>query len=81
MKTYLRKSHNNINTKVTIKVPDWVDEEKLKEGFNRALLELSPKKMPIDRLREILEVKELEEDITEENYVREKEKEKIRWLY
>ncbi|MFO7967392.1 MAG: hypothetical protein R6U44_07315 [Archaeoglobaceae archaeon] len=43
-----------------------------KRALNKALLELSPKKMHIDKLREILNVEELEEDISEEVYVREK---------
>lgn len=66
---------------VSVKVPEWVDEKKFKEALNKALLELSPKKMHIDRLREILNVKEVEEDISEGIYVREKEKDRLKWLY
>ncbi len=66
---------------VSVKVPEWVDEKKFKEALNKALLELPPKKMHIDKLREILNVKELEEDISEKFYVREKEKDRLKWLY
>jgi len=66
---------------VTIRVPEWVDEKKLREIINRALGEISPRIMSIDRLREILGVEELEEEISDDVYVREKEKERIKWLY
>ena len=38
---------------VTIRVPEWVDEKKLREIINRALGEISPRIMSIDKLREI----------------------------
>jgi len=66
---------------VTIRVPEWVDEKKLREIINRALAEISPRIMSIDKLREILGVEELEEEISDDVYVREKEKERIKWLY
>ncbi|NJE09186.1 hypothetical protein E3E31_11760 [Thermococcus sp. M39] len=66
---------------VTIRVPEWVDEKKLREIINRALAEISPRIMSIDKLREILGVEELEEEISDDVYVREKEKERVKWLY
>ncbi|WP_048146899.1 hypothetical protein [Pyrococcus abyssi] len=66
---------------ITIEVPEWVDEERLKTILNKVLMELSPKVMPVDKLREMLGVVELEEEITDHTYVREKEKERIKWLY
>ena len=66
---------------VTIRVPEWVDEKKLREIINKALAEISPRIMSIDKLREILGVEELEEEISEDVYIREKEKERIKWLY
>ncbi len=59
---------------ISVKVPDWADKKKFKEALNKALLELSPKKMHIDKLREILNIEELEEDISEEFYVRERQR-------
>jgi len=68
---------------ITIEVPDWVDEKKLKEVINRALAEISPKVMSIDKLREMLGITEdeLEDEILQDFYVRNKEKERIKWLY
>jgi len=66
---------------VTIRVPEWVDEKKLREIINRALAEISPRIMSIDKLREVLGVEELEEEISDDVYVREKEKERVKWLY
>ena len=66
---------------VTIRVPEWVDEKKLREIINKALAEISPRIMSIDKLREVLGVEELEEEISDDVYVREKEKERIKWLY
>ncbi|AMM54029.1 hypothetical protein TQ32_05745 [Pyrococcus kukulkanii] len=68
---------------ITIEVPDWVDEKKLKEAINRALAEISPKVMSIDKLREMLGITEdeLEDEISHDFYVRNKEKERIKWLY
>ena len=66
---------------VTIRVPEWVDEKKLREIINKALAEISPRIMSIDKLREILGVEELEEEISEDVYIREKEKGRIKWLY
>ena len=68
---------------ITIEVPDWVNEKKLKEVINRALAEISPKVMSIDKLREMLGITEdeLEDEILQDFYVRNKEKERIKWLY
>ena len=66
---------------VTIRIPEWVDEKKLREIINRALAEISPRIMSIDKLREVLGVEELEEEISDDVYVREKEKERVKWLY
>ncbi|MFA4700342.1 hypothetical protein [Pyrococcus kukulkanii] len=68
---------------ITIEVPDWVDEKKLKEAINRALAEISPKVMSIDKLREMLGITEdeLEDEILHDFYVRDKERERIKWLY
>jgi len=66
---------------VTIRVPEWVDEEKLREIINMALAEISPRIMSINKLREILGVEEVEEEISDDVYVREKEKERVKWLY
>ena len=66
---------------VTIRVPEWVDEKKLREIINKALAEISPRIMSIDKLREVLGVEELEEEISDDVYIREKEKERIKWLY
>ena len=66
---------------VSIRVPEWVDEKKLREIINRALAEISPRIMSIDKLREVLGVEELEEEISDDVYVREKEKERVKWLY
>ncbi|MFA4647423.1 hypothetical protein P8X24_09275 [Pyrococcus kukulkanii] len=68
---------------ITIEVPDWVDEKKLKEVINRALAEISPKVMSINKLREMLGITEdeLEDEILQDFYVRNKEKERIKWLY
>jgi len=66
---------------ITITVPEWVDEKRLREIINRALAEISPRIMSIDKLREILGVKELKEEISDDVYVREKEKERVKWSY
>lgn len=66
---------------ITITVPEWIDEKRFREIINRALAEISPRIMSIDRLREILGVKELKEEISDDVYVREKEKERVKWSY
>ena len=68
---------------ITIEVPDWIDEEKLREAITKAINEvLSRKEMTIKEMRKILGIKP--EDLTEELEIidvelREKEKGRLKW--
>jgi len=69
---------------ITIEVPDWIDEEKLREAITKAISEvLSQKEMTIDEIRKILGIKP--EDLSEEleivniEKLREKEKDRLKW--
>lgn len=69
---------------ITIEVPDWIDEEKLRDAITKAISEvLSRKEMTIDEIRKILGIKP--EDLSEELEVidvkklREKEKDRLKW--
>ena len=68
---------------ITIQIPDWVDEEKLRKAIIQALSQVT-KELPIEEVRKMLGVKP--EDLTEELEVedlklREKEKRRLKWLY
>ncbi|ASJ01590.1 hypothetical protein [Thermococcus gorgonarius] len=68
---------------VTISVPDWVNEKKFKEAFMRALLESTPESMSADEVRRLLGIKEVEEEIDvpkELEWIREKDRERLKWL-
>ena len=69
---------------ITIEVPDWIDEKKLREAITKAISEvLSRKEMTIDEIRKILGIRP--ENLTEELEVidvkklREKEKDRLKW--
>ena len=68
---------------ITIEIPEWVDEEKLRKAISEAISQaLSPKEVSIEELRRILKIKpeelkeELEIDVDIEK-LREKEKKRF----
>ena len=69
---------------IQIEVPDWVDEEKLRNAIVQAISQTT-KELPIEEVRKILEIRP--EDLTEELEVenieklREREKDRLKWLY
>ena len=69
---------------IQIEVPDWVDEEKLRSAIVQAISQTT-KELPIEEVRKILEIRP--EDLTEELEVenieklREREKDRLKWLY
>ncbi len=69
---------------IQIEVPDWVDEEKLRNAIVQAISQTT-KELPIEEVRKILGIRQ--EDLTEELEVenveklREREKDRLKWLY
>ena len=69
---------------IQIEVPDWVDEEKLRSAIVQAI-SCATKELPIEEVRKILGIRL--EDLTEELEVedieklREREKDRLKWLY
>ncbi|AEA46515.1 hypothetical protein [Archaeoglobus veneficus] len=70
---------------ITIRVPDWIDEEKLRRAIAQAVAQVtSSKEIPVKEIREMLGIRS--EDLTEEleienniEKLREKEKERLKW--
>ena len=69
---------------IQIEVPNWVDEEKLRNAIVQAISHAT-KELPIEEVRKILGIRQ--EDLTEELEVenveklREREKDRLKWLY
>ncbi len=69
---------------IVIEVPDWVDEEKLRKAIVKAISQTT-KELSIEEVRKILGIEP--EDLTEDLEVkdleklREKEKDRLKWLY
>ena len=69
---------------IVIEVPDWVDEEKLRKAIVQAISQAT-KELSIEEVRKILGIRP--EDLTEELEVenieklREREKDRLKWLY
>jgi len=68
---------------ITIQIPDWMDEEKLRKAIIQAISEAT-KELSIEEVRKMLGIKP--EDLTEELEVedveklREREKGRLKWL-
>ncbi len=68
---------------ITIQIPDWMDEEKLRKAIIQAISKAT-KELSIEEVREMLGIKP--EDLTEELEVedveklREREKSRLKWL-
>ncbi len=69
---------------IQIEVPDWVDEEKLRNAIVQAISQTT-KELPIEEVRKILEIgpEDLTEELEVENVekLREREKDRLKWLY
>ena len=64
---------------IKLEVPEWIDEEKFAEKLKRIAEKIVyPEKLSAEEVREIFGT--FEEEIEPVN-VREKEKERIKWLY
>jgi len=69
---------------ITIQIPDWMDEEKLRKAIIQAISQAT-KELSIEEVRKMLGIKP--EDLTEELEVenveklREREKGRLKWLY
>ena len=69
---------------ITIQIPDWMDEEKLRKAIIQAI-SLVTKELSIEEVRKMLGIKP--EDLTEELEVenveklRERERGRLKWLY
>jgi len=67
---------------ITIQIPDWMDEEKLRKAMIQAISQAT-KELSIEEVRKMLGIRS--EDLTEELEVenveklREKEKERLKW--
>jgi DNA-binding transcriptional regulator YiaG len=69
---------------ITIQIPDWMDEEKLRKAILQAVSQAT-KELSIEEVRKMLGIKP--EDLTEELEVedveelRKREKGRLKWLY
>ena len=69
---------------ITIQIPDWMDEEKLRKAIIQAI-SLVTKELSIEEVRKMLGIQP--EDLTEElevenvEKIREREKGRLKWLY
>jgi len=69
---------------ITIQIPDWMDEEKLRKAILQAVSQAT-KELSIEEVRKMLGIKS--EDLTEELEVedveelRKREKGRLKWLY
>lgn len=69
---------------ITIQIPDWMDEEKLRKAIIQAI-SLVTKELSIEEVRKMLGIQP--EDLTEElevenvEKIREREKSRLKWLY
>ncbi len=67
---------------ITIEVPDWIDEEKLRDAITKAISEvLSRKEMTINGIRRMLGIKpeELTEELEIVNVEKLREKDRLKW--
>ena len=69
---------------IVIEIPDWVDEEKLRKAIVQAI-SLATRELSIEEVRKILGIgpEDLTEELEVENIeeLREREKDRLKWLY